>query len=302
MPARPLDPDLLESYLAVLEAGRISTAARGLNLSQPAVTARMRKLEEDLGTPLLLRSVRGVAPTPAGERLRSYALRIRSLLREASDAVAGAGRDVGKLSLMASTTIAAHVLPGPLAAFHSRYPEARLQLEIGNTGEVIDAVREGAFPLGLVEGHRRASGVRLEPWVDDELVLVTRPGQRFRPRSLAELQDLPLLWREPGSGTRAVMSRALKQAGLRHRPGAEDLVLASSEAIAGAAAAGLGLAFLSRWSVKPYLSAGRLKLVAGLGDLQLRRTFHWALPTGGLSGAAALFLDQARAHPPQLSS
>jgi DNA-binding transcriptional LysR family regulator len=67
------DPALLPTFLAVLDSGRISAAARVLRLSQPAVTAQIRKLEEAMGAPLFVRSARGVVPTPAGERLAGYA-------------------------------------------------------------------------------------------------------------------------------------------------------------------------------------------------------------------------------------
>lgn len=284
-----LDPSLLPTFLAVLDAGRISAAARAVHLSQPAVTARIRRLEESVGAPLLLRSVQGVRPTPAGERLAGYARRIGRLVEEAERAVGSAQAKSGKLRLGVSTTIAAHVLPPVLGRFRERHPGIELQLQVGNTGEVIEGVREGAFPLGLVEGLKRASGVRLVPWLDDELLPVVAPQASWALRSPADLESVPLLWREPGSGTRAVLARALKAAGVRTRPARHDLVLGTSEAIANAAAAGLGLGFLSRWSLGPYLESGRLRAVPALG-LDVRRTFHWAQPAAGLGGIEAEFV------------
>lgn len=292
-----LDASLLPTFLAVLDAGRISAAARTVNLSQPAVTARIRRLEESVGTALLLRSVHGVEPTPAGEKLAVYARDIVRMVEEAQRAV-GAGQEVrGRLRLAVSTTIAAHVLPVVLARFRARHPSLELSLQVGNTEEVIEAVRAGGFPLGLVEGHRRASGVRLQPWLDDELVPVVSHSARWSLRRPEDLARVPILWREPGSGTRAVLLRALRKAGVRTRPGSLDLVLGTSEAIANAAAAGLGLGFLSRWSLGPYLDAGRLRPVTALG-LDVRRTFHWALPTGGLPASEAAFMNFADRNPP----
>lgn len=294
-----LDPSLLPTFLAVLEAGRISRAARVIGMSQPAVTARIRRLEDSVGAALLVRSVHGVVPTEAGERLAVYARELQGLLERAQQSV-GAGAAVsGSLKIAVSTTIAAHVLPQVLARFRERHAGLELRLKVGNTEEVIDAVRSGAFPLGLVEGHRRASGVRLAPWVEDELLPVMSPGAPWVLRKPADLDAVPILWREPGSGTRSVLVRALREKGVRSKPGRQDLVLGTSEAIANAAAAGLGVGFLSRWSLGPYLETGRLRPVPGL-ELAVHRTFHWALPTGGLSGAEAAFHDFAGRNTPHL--
>jgi DNA-binding transcriptional LysR family regulator len=294
-----LDPALLPALLAVVDTGRISAAAKTLHLSQPAVTAQIRKLEEGLGAPLFVRSVRGVVPTPAGERLAGYARAVQKLLDEAATAVGGRDDIVGELVLAASTTIAAHVVPPVLGPFHARYPTATLRVEVGNTEDVLAAVSSGRVPLGLVEGHARAAGVRLEPFVEDEIVAVVASQARMRIRTAADFAQQPILWREAGSGTRSVLDRALRRAGIRKKPLPFDVELGSTEAILGAAAAGLGVAFVSRWSLRTHLAAGRVVVVPGL-DFVVRRTFHWALPTGGLRGAAAAFHDFAQRHPPSM--
>ncbi len=295
---RELDAELLPTFLAVLEHGRIAAAARAVHLSQPAVSARIRRLEEALGTVLFERSASGVSPTPAGERLAVHAREVQRALDRAVAEV-GATDSLGKLSILASTTIAAHVLPATLAAYRAQHPEVELDLRIGNTETVIAAVRDGHQPIGLVEGHRRASGVRLEPWVDDELQLVIGRGapSTWRLREVSDLERVPLLWRETGSGTRAVLSRALRGAGVRSKPTGRDLVLGSNEAITSGIAAGLGVGFLSAWSVGPHVAAGRVRTVPGLG-LQVRRTFCWAVPTGGCQGTAAHFMRFATRTPP----
>lgn len=295
----PLDPDLLATFLAVVQHGRISAAARAIHLSQPAVTARVRRLEQQVGAPLLVRSVRGVEPTPAGQRLAARAAEVQRLLAAALDDV-GADDDQapGPLALVASTTIAAYVLPPVLARFRARHPEIPIELEVGNTDAVLAAVRSGAKPLGLVEGTSRAIGVRLEKWLDDELVAVMAPDAPFVVRRDADLATVPLLWREPGSGTRAVVAQALRRAGIRRRPLPLDPVLGTSSAIANAAATGMGVAFLSRFALAPFIASGRLRPIPGL-SLSIRRTFQWALPAGALAGAAARFHRLATQQPPQ---
>ncbi len=294
---QPLDADLLATFLSVVEHGRISAAARAIHLSQPAVTARIRRLEHSVGAPLLVRSVRGVEPTAAGQRLAARAREVQRLLEAALDDFGDEEHALGALSLAVSTTIAAHVLPSVLARFRARHADVPVTLEVANTEEVVEAVRAGRQPLGLVEGTARAAGVRLEKWLDDELVPVMAADAPFLVRRDADLLATPILWREPGSGTRAVIAAALRKAGVRQRPAPLDPVLGTSSAIASAAAAGLGVAFLSRWALTPYLVTGRLRTIPGL-SFTIRRTFQWALPAGALTGSAARFHQLATQHPP----
>ena len=293
-----LDSVLLTTFLAVLDAGRISAAAKALHLSQPAVTAQVRKLEDVLGAPLFVRSVQGVTPTDAGLRLAGYARSVRQLLDQALAEVAGVDEQVGPLVIAASTTIAAHLLPPLLAQFRAAHRGVPLRIQVGNSEGVVNEVRAGRIPLGLVEGHARASGVRLEPFVDDEIVPIVGRNSGFRVRETRDLEGVPLLWREAGSGTRAVVERALRGAGVR-RPGSRDLdvELGSTEAILGGVVAGLGIAFVSRWSIRAHVAAGLVRVIPAL-DLVVRRTFHWALPAGALTGTAARFHAFAQRAPP----
>ncbi len=258
----------------------------------------MRKLEQAVGVPLLVRSVRGVSPTPAGERLAARARELQDLLDEITgDVTSDDEVAAGPLQLAASTTIAAHVVPGALARFRARYPSVEIEMKVGNTAEIVDAVRSGRFPLGLVEGTRRAAGVKLAPWLDDALVPVVGTSSEWRVRRTEDLAEVPILWREHGSGTRAVVARALRAAGVRGAPTGLDVVLGTSSAIASAAAAGMGVAFLSRWALGTELASGRLKPIPGL-DLTITRTFQWALPAGALTGSAARFHALATQNPP----
>jgi DNA-binding transcriptional LysR family regulator len=298
MPVPELEPVLLSTFLAVLDTGRVSAAARALHLSQPAVTAQVRRLEDALGTALFVRSAQGVTPTDAGLRLAAHARAVRRTLEDAVSEVAATREAAGDLVVSASTTIAAHILPSLLASFRARHRDVVLRVHVGNTEQVVNEVRSGRVPVGLVEGHARASGLRLEPFLDDEIVAVIGRDAPFVLRRAADLEAVPFLWREAGSGTRSVVERALAKAGVRRRAiRALDVELGSTEAILGGAVAGLGVAFVSRVSVRAHLEAGLVRLVPGL-DLVVRRTFRWALPAGALSGMAARFHAFARRNPP----
>ncbi|MFT3765543.1 MAG: LysR family transcriptional regulator [Minicystis sp.] len=291
---------MLATFRAVAGAGTISAAAKLLHLSQPAVTAQVRKLEEQCGAPLLLRSARGVAPTDAGQRLLGYAERVEALLDEAAETLAAPPAEARELTLSASTTVASYVLPPLLAEFARSAGQLAVRVDVGNTEDVLERVRSGAAPLGLVEGHARAARVRLERFLADELVAVVASDaapELNQIRRASDLRRAPIIWREPGSGTRAVVERALKHAVGSRPPNPRDVQIGGTEAIKGAALAGLGVAFLSRWSIGAELALGRLRILP-LRDLAIPRVFSWALPPGGATGMAKRFQRfAARAAP-----
>jgi DNA-binding transcriptional LysR family regulator len=287
--ARDLDPRRLETFRVVATLGKISLAARALFLSQPAVTAQIRQLEEECGAPLFIRTPKGVSLNDRGHELLTYAQRLREVLDEAARAVLsekpGQG---GELVLAASTTIASYVLPPLLVAFCRAWPGTSVRLDVGNTELVLDEVKAGRVPLGLVEGHARAAGVRLTPFLADELV-PTLGAEGPLVRRLADLEKIPIVWREPGSGTRAVMERALRKAGSKRRYRRGDLQFASTEAIKTAVALGAGLGFLSRVSMRRELLSGSLRTVS-LPGLRMPRAFSWVLPAAELAGVPGAFL------------
>jgi DNA-binding transcriptional LysR family regulator len=287
--ARDLDPRRLETFRVVATLGKISLAARALYLSQPAVTAQIRQLEEECGAPLFLRTPRGVSLNDRGRDLLAYARRLRQVLDEAAAAVlAETPREGGELVLAASTTIASYVLPPLLVAFCRARPDTSVRLDVGNTEQVLEEVKEGRVPLGLVEGHARAAGVRLTPFLTDELV-PTLGAEGTQIRRLSDLDEVPIVWREPGSGTRAVVERALRRAGSRRRFRRGDLQLASTEAIKTAVALGAGLGFLSRVSMRRELLSGALRTIS-LPGLRVPRAFSWVLPAAELLGVPGAFL------------
>ncbi len=289
-----LDAKLLTTLRAVAQTGKISAAARGLHLSQPAVTAQVQKLEAQCGRALLTRSVHGVALTEAGTRLVGYANKVDALLAEALDDVSATPLRGGELHLGASTTSASHLLPKLVAAFVQRAGPLRVRIDEGNTEEILRKLEAGEIALGIVEGPTRAPRVRLTPFVEDELVPVVAANAPLPLRSLCRTSDLkrvPILWREAGSGTRHVVERALAKAG--RKPLAIDLEPGGTNAIRAMTLEGLGVAFLSRLSVQPDLDRGALRLLAFDG-LRIPRHFSWATAAGDVPGVEGRFFRFAQ--------
>ena len=304
-----LDLRLFRSFLAVAQYGKVSAAAKHLHLSQPAVTAHLRRLEEIVGKPLLSRSTRGVKLTKHGHALHNFSTEIQNTLTRIEASFRTEHNLSGELRFGASLTIASHVVPSFLAEFSRAYPRVEIELRVDNTEVVLESVREGFYPFGLAEGNPRAAALRLEQFVEDEVVLVAGTNPAFRKyqqlaASVTTAQDLcllPLIWRESGSGTRTVVEAALRKLGIQTKQLAYQYVMGDWEAIKTATFHCMGFAFLSRWSVKNELTLGQLRVVR-ISDLVVRRGFYWVLPSGALGEPGDTFVRFCDGCRSQLSS
>ena len=264
----------LALFWAVAQAGGISRGASAARISQPAVSKQIAELEEALGVRLLDRLPRGCILTEAGQILASYAQRLASTEKEAERAIEEyRGLKRGRLAVGASLTIGAYLLPGALAEFHKRYPNVELHVEIANTQQIQRALLSGSIDLGLTEGPLETEELESRVFFQDELVAIAPTGHPFLksgPMSVRELCREPFILREEGSGTRAVVERALRRHGVKIEP---LLSLADPEAIKNAVAAGLGLSIVSRLIVDRELRNGLLGVIP-LKDLTIRRPLH----------------------------
>lgn len=261
-------------FLAVAEEGSVSRGADRLCISQPAVSKQIGVLEASLRARLFDRLPKGVRLTEAGRLLLGYARRLSALEREAEQAMAELqGLTRGSLTLGASLTVGAYLMPELLAEYGRRFPHIALTLEIANTENIQRMLRAGRLDLALTEGFADDPDLDAAVFAHDELVAIAPPGHPLlaeAPVPAARLLQEPLILREPGSGTRAVLERALTALGLTVTP---LMSLGSTEAIKRAVAAGAGLAVVSRLALGLELETGRLALLP-LSDLTLNRPLH----------------------------
>jgi DNA-binding transcriptional LysR family regulator len=288
-----LDPHLLRVFAAVARAGSVTAGAAALHRSQPAVSAALQRLEGAFGEPLLERGPRGVRPTPWGARLLPHAEALERLLAGVEElAREAAALSSGALRLAASTTIATYWLPPLLADFHALHPGLRLAVRTRNSREAIAELTAGEVDLALVEGpaaswgHLGPAAVVAAPIHRDELVVVVRPEHPFAGRARllpADLDGVPWVGRERGSGSREVVERVLADAGVRPDVRIE---MSEPEAMKRAVRAGWGAAFLSRIAVAEEVAAGEL-VVVPCAHAGLQRDFTLLHPPAALAGRAA---------------
>lgn len=265
----------LRIFVAVAETQHVTNAAKSLNLAQSAASAAIAALEARHGARLFNRVGRNIELTDAGRIFLTEAKAVLARIAAAELTLAElGGLKRGNLLIQASQTVAGYWLPRHLVVFKERFPGVAIDLRVGNSEQVAEAVRTGIAEIGFVEGDISNAALAIVPIARDQLVLVVGPdhpwatARRFDPRRLKE-SDWVL--RERGSGTRATFEAALPRFGLSPADLNVTLELPSNEAVRAAVEAGSAATVLSASVVVAGLEAGLLKRV----PLDLpERAFH----------------------------
>jgi DNA-binding transcriptional LysR family regulator len=251
----------LAALHAVARLGSVSSAATELHLTQPAISIQIKLLEDAAGMPLLEREGRGIRLSGAGEVLSGYAARILDLWREAGDEMAAQrGGFSGTLRVGAVTT-AEYLLPPLLVAFADGRPEVKIQLKVGNRGDIVHMLAGQEIDVAIMGRPPAELKTKAVSFARHPMAFLAAPGDPLMARrrlSIADLAQAKLLVRERGSGTRATLEALYKAASLPLRVGSE---LSSNEAIKQMCAAGFGVAFLSLHTCRLELDAGMLALL-----------------------------------------
>lgn len=262
----------LRIFLTVCQQESYSRAAEELALTQPAVSAQVRNLEELIGEPLFDYVGRRLSLTPAGHAMRRAGQDLmQRLVRVEMELAELRGVMQGTLTLAVESS-AQYFMPARVAAFCRRHPEVEVRMRVLNHGEALKSLREDRHELtimGQVPDDRR---LRFVPFRQNRLVAVAPPGhplQGMGEVSLNRFLEFPLLTREPGSGTRLVFEELYQSRGLR--PGRRQQ-LGSLEAIKSGVRAGLGLAVLPRDACAGELETGQLVMLIVEG-LPLKRSW-----------------------------
>lgn len=278
----------LEIFVQVAECGHVTAASKNLGLTQAAVSMALSQLEEYHGNPLFHRSGRTLQLNEKGRvllpRAREILTQVETLRRMMDRSW---DEPIGQLQIGASTTIGNYLLPLLMGEFTRRYPQAEVQLHVGNTEVIEGNVVDGELDIGLIEGPCHAPELECDFWRDDELLVVCAPHHPWAGMDMVDRDALlAQRWiiREPGSGTREVFEAAL---GIDANQLERRLELGHTEAIKKAVQAGLGVSCLSRITLETELDHGHVVEVST--ELSLQRELsiitsrerdqeHWRAP------------------------
>lgn len=270
-------------------------AAEVLNLTQPAVFAQVKQLEDQVGAALIERLGRRLFLTEAGAAVRDSAAEVLAEIARMEMRLADLrGLVRGRLRIAAVST-AEYSVPARIGAFTAAHPGIEVELTVGNRQELLERFARNADDLYILGTPPEGLEAVAEVYAENPLVLIAPPGHALAAeRGIApgRLAGLPFLMREQGSGTRIATERFLAEHGLQV---ALRMELGSNEAIKQGVMAGLGLAVLSRGTLDLELRHGALVLLDVQG-FPLPRHWHVVYPSGKrLSVAAAAFLAALRA-------
>jgi DNA-binding transcriptional LysR family regulator len=276
--------DLLRTFLAVHREGSLTSAARRLSLSQPAVTGQIRALEAALGRQLFVRQPRGVAPTPVADLL---ARQVAGALDELETVVAppppGA---TGTVHLGGAAEFLTELVLPALAPLSGT--GLRLRVTLGLSDDLVRGLESGALDLAVLTGRPRQRRLVAEPLYDEEFVLVAAPGGDTDPQRaplVAYAEELPIVrryWRS------VFDTRATRTA---------DVVVPNLHAVLAAVRAGAGFSVLPEYLCRADLAAGRLVVLHAPEVPPLNTLFlahRSGAPSPALAAVRARLLEAAK--------
>lgn len=276
-----MDDFRLRVFITAAKTLNFTKCAEQLYISQPAVSKHIGELESRYKVQLFERSGSRLALTEAGRVMLEHAERIADGYRRLQyEMDLFTDRLGGELKVGASTTIAQYVLPQVLARFTARFPEVKVSLASGNSEQVEAALARHDTDLGLVESSARHPGFHYEPFIPDELVLIASTKGRYGrcdQVTLAELQTVPLVLRESGSGTLEVISKYLAAADVRLASLRVVMQLGSTESIKSFVRNSDAMAIVSVASIVDELRSGELRII-DIEGCTIRRSFRSAGP------------------------
>jgi molybdate transport repressor ModE-like protein len=287
------DTTRMRLLVEIERQGSVSAAAAAIGIGQPSASQHLRLLEAAAGQRLAERTGRGSRLTDAGHVLAARAAQALAALGAADEELSAiAGLQTGTIHLGASTAPGVYLLPDTLGCFRRSYPGVTVEVEVAASDEILKRLLAGRLQLALVGATRAHKRIELEPFLEDEIVGVAKPGLvplENGALALARLGEFMLLAREPGSSSQQTIDEELRASGVNP---AGVWELGSSEAIKRAAREGLGLAFLSRYAVAEEVERGDLESFRLAGRPPLLRHFSVARLAGRpLSPAERSFVD-----------
>lgn len=249
-------------FQAVARLLNFTKAAETLHLTQPAVSAQVRQLEEHFNVKLLNRVHNRVTLTPAGIIVYKYANEILELYAKMDNVMQEYVGDDGRIIIIgASSTVAEYMLPLLLGDFNNKFPHVTIQLKISNTEDIVSMIEDTTIDFGIIESQINNKNLIVEPCHDDHLVVVVPPLHVLaccKKIGFNEILELPFISREENSSVRRIIDDYISNltncsVGLKIA-----MELASSEAVKSAVEAGMGISILPLAIIQKELRLGTL--------------------------------------------
>ena len=286
-----MDLDQLHTFLEIVRLKSFSKAAQSCFRTQPAVSAQVRQLEQDLGAPLFERLGTKIALTPAGRIFADYAEQILELRRRAQDSISELERTPrGELVIAANEATCIYVLPRVFYEYKKLFPNVEILVDRSYGARVVEAVVDNQADFGLTQLPVKEKRLQVVKIHSDEIVLITPPNHPLARKSqvlASELIGEPLLLPKTGT-TRNRLSAWLEAV--------EDEIsvsmeLDSTEMIKRFVMTGLGVSFVAATHCIEEVAAGKLCAVSLGPDAMVRQVALIYRRDKALSKAALGFIE-----------
>jgi DNA-binding transcriptional LysR family regulator len=283
----------LECFVAIVDEGSFTRAARRVGITQPSLSQHIKALERELDGAVLDRLPRGVSLTPAGRSLLPEArTAVRALERGRQGARSALALELGELEIATVLSMAVGVLPRHIGIWHERHPNVSIRLhEFRHRNLLEDAVEQGVADFAIGPRPVRRWDGPLETVAWEEFVVVVAPTDPLAERGsvrLEELKEREWVLYHPDHGLAGIVEEICRRAGFRPRG---TVRTSQAEGAVRLAAAGLGLALVPDNIILPALDAAVLRLAPRLiRDIAVYARTEWS-PT------AAAFVDVLRSEP-----
>jgi len=268
----------LSVFYNVYKENSVTRAAEKLGLTQPQVSHYIHDLEHIYSISLFQRSGRGIRRTQAAIELFEYASHIISMYDEMNSKMNN-WNEAGKLRIGSSISIGACLMPLYIKKFKQTHPDTQVAVTIDSSDIIEQMLQESKLDFALIEGIPHASNIIIEPFMEDELVLVCNPDSSLAEKSLVstngtvtieDLEDQPLLLREKNSATRNLAEESLVHLGMSVNPVWEST---STTAIINAVIENLGISILPRRFLASYINDKKV-LPLKLENVDFKRTYN----------------------------
>jgi DNA-binding transcriptional LysR family regulator len=285
----------LEYFVRVVEEKGFSKAASRVFRTQPAVSIAIRRLEQEIGLPLLERSQKTPVLTEAGQVVFDYAQRILGLRGEVGQAIQDLQHlKSGRVRVGANESTSLYLLPELILSFREQYPDVKVEIFRQVSSRLPRELLDRNIDLGLMAFEPVDPELEAFPVLKDELVLIMSPKHPLAGRSVVKVKELgnePFVAHNVNSGSRA---KVIETFARQHTPLNITLELATIETIKRFVQKRVGLAFVPRMCVREELARGVLVTVPVRGLTHNR--ILWAVHRRGtqLSPAATAFLNVVR--------
>ncbi|TFJ92428.1 LysR family transcriptional regulator [Lentibacillus salicampi] len=254
--------DALRTFVTVADQQNFTKAATKLRISQPSVSLHIKNLEEEFQTELFIRRPKKLTITPTGEMLYDRAKQILAVYEQTRQDILEHHQAVkGALKVGASFTIGEYIVPSLFMQMREKFPDLDLDLDIGNTAEVVQSVRRLNVDIGLIEGQTNDPELQIEPFMEDELFVVASASHPLAEKEEVEINDLhqeTWIAREEGSGTRKYLDHVLRSNGLQSK---SMITISSNQGVKESVIHGMGLSVLSKSVVERNVKHNDLAII-----------------------------------------